>query len=157
MRRFANSTHVPIDRSLGEIRKTILRYGGDQFLTGEDTKSNRAFIGFRIRGTSVKIYLPLPDKSTFYKTEKGRARRNESLVQQAYEQASRQSWRALNLVIKAKLEAVEAGITSIEQEFLANLLLRDGQRTLLEGIGKDLPQVMGEGHLLLSFKGDNHE
>ena len=31
------------------------------------------------------------------------------------------------LVIKAKLEAVESGITTFENEFLANIVLPDGQ------------------------------
>ena len=40
-------------------------------------------------------------------------------------QACRQRWRALLLVIKAKLEAVTAGISTIETEFLANIVLPD--------------------------------
>jgi hypothetical protein len=43
------------------------------------------------------------------------------------EQAVRQRWRALALVIKAKLEAFESGIETFEQAFLANILLPDGQ------------------------------
>jgi hypothetical protein len=42
------------------------------------------------------------------------------------EQACRQRWRALALAIKAKLEAVEAGITSFEDEFMAHIVLPDG-------------------------------
>ncbi|MCF7821873.1 MAG: hypothetical protein K9M17_05480 [Mariprofundaceae bacterium] len=38
----------------------------------------------------------------------------------------RQAWRALNLVVKAKLEAVESGITTFEDEFLAHIMLPDG-------------------------------
>ena len=33
---------------------------------------------------------------------------------------------ALLLIIRAKLEAVESGITTLESEFLANLVLPDG-------------------------------
>lgn len=40
--------------------------------------------------------------------------------------AERQRWRALALVIKAKLEAVEAGITEFEEEFLAHIVLPNG-------------------------------
>lgn len=43
------------------------------------------------------------------------------------EQACRQSWRALALVIKAKLEAMETGITSFEDEFLAKFVIPGGQ------------------------------
>ncbi|GAG36103.1 unnamed protein product [marine sediment metagenome] len=40
---------------------------------------------------------------------------------------SRQKWRALSLVIKAKLEAVESGISIFEEEFLAHIVLPDGR------------------------------
>jgi hypothetical protein len=36
------------------------------------------------------------------------------------------SSKALSLVVKAKLEAVEAGISTVEREFLADVLLADG-------------------------------
>ena len=39
--------------------------------------------------------------------------------QETHDQACRQRWRALLLVIKAKLEAVTAGISTVETEFLA--------------------------------------
>ena len=39
------------------------------------------------------------------------------------DQACRQRWRALLLVIKTKLEAVSAGISTLEEEFLANIVL----------------------------------
>lgn len=37
-----------------------------------------------------------------------------------------QKWWALYLVIKAKLEAVESGISCFEDEFMANIVLPDG-------------------------------
>ena len=42
-----------------------------------------------------------------------------------YEQAVRQRWRARALVVKAKLEAVETGITTCEEEFLSCIVLPD--------------------------------
>ena len=51
--------------------------------------------------------------------------------------ACRQTWRALALVVKAKLEAVDAGITVFEEEFLAHIVLPDGRT-----VGQfTLPQV----------------
>lgn len=40
--------------------------------------------------------------------------------------AIKQRWRALALIIKAKLEAVESGISEFDDEFLANIMLPDG-------------------------------
>ena len=48
-------------------------------------------------------------------------------MDKAWEQAQRSAWRALNLVIKAKLESVKAGIFTFEQEFLPHILLPNGQ------------------------------
>lgn len=45
----------------------------------------------------------------------------------AYDQALRQRWRAMYLVIKAKLEAVESGIVSFEEEFAVYTVLPDGK------------------------------
>lgn len=43
-----------------------------------------------------------------------------------WEQGCRQAWRALTLCIKAKLEAVSAGISEFEDEFLAHIVLPGG-------------------------------
>lgn len=85
-------------------------------------------MGFTMNGRHIKFELPMPDKSDpeFTRTPTGRARKNTQ-VAQAYEQAVKQRWRALALVIKAKLEAVESGITGFDEEFLAHIVLPDGQ------------------------------
>ena len=50
---------------------------------------------------------------------------NAKAQQEAYDQACRQKLRALLLVVKAKLEAVAAGISTLETGFLANIVLPD--------------------------------
>jgi hypothetical protein len=41
-------------------------------------------------------------------------------------------WRSLLLRIKAKLEAIADGMTTVEEEFLANLMLPDGSTVIEE-------------------------
>jgi hypothetical protein len=41
--------------------------------------------------------------------------------------ATRQSWRQLSLLIRAKLEAVSAGIVTFDEEFLAYMLMPGGR------------------------------
>jgi hypothetical protein len=53
--------------------------------------------------------------------------RTADAAEKAWEQVTRQRWRALALVIKAKLEAVTSGISTFEAEFLANTMLPDGR------------------------------
>lgn len=71
----------------------------------------------------------MPDKTDprFQMTPGGRRRRSAEQMLAEYEKATRQRWRALALVIKAKLEAVASGITEFEQEFLAHIVLPDGR------------------------------
>lgn len=126
MSRYAENTEVPIDRSKAEIEKILVRYGADQFMYG--TSSNRAMIAFRANNRHVKFILPLPDSEDpeFKRTPTGRSRRGEA-VNKEYAQEVRRRWRALALSIKGKLEAVETGIMTFEQEFMAHIVLPGGQ------------------------------
>ena len=57
----------------------------------------------------------------------GAQRQVEKAAQQSlWVQACQQRWRALLLIIRGKLEAVESAITTLESEFLANVVLPDG-------------------------------
>ena len=126
MTRYAENTSVSSDTSRAEIERTLRRYGADQFVYGWD--SDTAVIGFRAEGRNVRFRLPLPDRRdrAFTHTPARGTARSPRQAEAAWEQASRQRWRALALVIKAKLEAVEAGITVFEDEFLAHILLPNG-------------------------------
>ncbi len=71
----------------------------------------------------------------------------------AYEQAGRQRWRALALVIKAKLEAVESGVETFEDAFLSHIVLPGGgtigrwlKPQLQEAyVGGKMPPLLGAG------------
>ena len=88
----------------------------------------RALLGFVIHDRQVRFVLPLPDRTNpgFTRTPTGRDRTARA-AQEAYEQAVRQRWRALALVIESKLEAVETGIVDFTSEFLAHLVLPGGE------------------------------
>jgi hypothetical protein len=60
--------------------------------------------------------------------------------------ACRQRWRALALVIKAKLEAVESGIATFDEEFMNWILLPNGQ-TVGDMIRPKIEQVYLTGEL----------
>ncbi len=120
---YAKDTNVSSELSRLEIERTLIRYGADNFAYA--TASGKAMIGFTMNGIQVKFILPLPKKEEFRLTPTGRDRTDKSQYD-AWEQACRQRWRALNLVVKAKLEAVECGISVFEEEFMANIVLPDG-------------------------------
>jgi len=125
MSKFAAKTEVGSARSRDEIERTLIRYGANQFLYG--WQDDAAVVGFRMMDRQIKFILPLPSKTERRFTHHSRGARTPDAALAEWEQAVRQRWRALALVIKAKLEAVESGIAIFEDEFMANIVLPDGK------------------------------
>ena len=123
---YAKDTSVSSELSRLEIEKTLIRYGAKGFAYA--TEPGRAMIGFKLQGRQVRFILPLPDidADEFRFTPTRRTERSEKSQYDAWEQASRQQWRALLLVVKAKLEAIETGISTFDSEFMANIVLPNG-------------------------------
>ncbi len=126
MSRYAQDTEVTSEKSRMEIERTLTRYGADQFMYG--WKDTAAVIAFRAKGRNIRFMLPMPSKNDrkFFKDGRGAIRSPERQVA-AWEQDTRQRWRALALCIKAKLEAVASGITQFDDEFMAQIVLPNGQ------------------------------
>ena len=94
-----------------------------------DIRGDVAVIGFSMEGRQVRFLLPLPNKDAreyWYTPGRGQ-RRTEESAYGVWEQACRRRWRALYLIVKAKLEAVEAGISTVEREFFYDIVLPDGR------------------------------
>lgn len=122
---YAATTEVPADRSRAEIERTLARYGATSFMYGWEP--GRAAIQFEKDGRRIRFVLPLPDRRDRAFTHHSRGERTETAAEAAYEQAVRQRWRALALMVKAKLEGVDAGIVTFEEEFLAHTVTPDGR------------------------------
>ena len=159
--KFASDTTVPVEKTRAEIEKVLAKYGAEHFAYG--TEPGLAVIGFRIPDAfsgillAVRMQLPLPrkDEERFSKGWQGAAgkRAPDHAVQARWEQACRSTWRALLLVIKAKLEACAVGISTVEREFMADVVLPGGQ-TLGEWVrpqlasayeGRPLPPLLTGG------------
>ena len=123
--KYAVDTAVSVARSKAEIEEVIERYGGSSFAFATDQSSQSAMVGFRMHARSVRFVLPLPrrDSEEFTLTPSRKWQRDEKEAYTSWERACRQRWRALYLAIKAKLEAVEVGISVFDDEFLANIVL----------------------------------
>lgn len=140
MARYAERTSVPVERSRAEIENTLARYGASSFMYGWDQQG--AMIAFVVGVTDgqkrqVRFHLPLPSRDEKRFTFHSRGKRTPEAAEKEWEQACRQRWRALSLVVKAKLEAVETGIATFEDEFLAYIMLPDGE-TVGQWIGPQL-------------------
>lgn len=131
MAKYASETSVSVEKSRMEIERTLARYKAESF--AYMTAARLAKIAFVIANRQVRFELALPDPASKEFTQHSRGQRTPDAALGAWEQACRQKWRALALVIKAKLEAVESGITTVEDEFLAHTVMADG-RTVRETI-----------------------
>lgn len=146
--KFASDTTVPVEKTRAEIEKVLAKYGAEHFAYG--TEPGLAVIGFRIPDAysgillAVRMQLPLPrkDEARFTKGWQGASwkRAPDHAVQARWEQACRSTWRALLLVIKAKLEACAVGISTVEREFMADVVMPSGQ-TLGEWVRPQLQSV----------------
>jgi len=154
MTRYATNTDVSSDRSRAEIEKTLQRYGADRF--AYMTERTAATIAFEAHGLRIRFHLPMPDPmdKAFVMTPGGKRTRTAPQTYAAWEQACRQKWRALALVVKAKLEAVESGITTFEDEFLAHIVLPNGQTVGQQALPKVREAYATGGNVpLLTFGG----
>lgn len=124
---YARNTKVGRSQSIDDIERTLLRYGATGFAYGWE--GSRAMIQFRTASRSIRIIVQMPDRENveFTHTPNRGTPRSEEAAFREWDQACRQRWRALALVIKAKLEAVTAGIATLEEEFLAHIVLPNGR------------------------------
>ncbi len=101
--RYAKTTSVTVEKSQIQIQQVLKKYGADQFMYAWADET--VMIGFRIDGYPVQIQIPMPEKP----------------------QEQRQAMRVLLLLIKAKLEWIETGLSTVAAEFMAQLMLPNGQ------------------------------
>lgn len=141
--RYASETSVPVEKSRTEIEKMLAREGATAFAAGWD--QSEATLMFDLDGRRIRLTLPMPDPQDreFTRTPTGKARTGPAR-QAAFDQAQRQRWRALGLVIKAKLEAIKAGISTIETEFLAFVVVPGTGETVGQRVTPELTRAYGE-------------
>lgn len=151
---YAENTSVNSEQSRNEIERTIQRYGGSEF--GYMNSQTHAFVMFMACDRRVQFALELPDRNSrdFTHTEARGTERSDKGKREAYEKAIRQKWRALALCVKAKLEAVDAGITTFEDEFMAHIVLPNG-KTASEFVRPAIAKAYESGDMppMLSFGG----
>lgn len=128
---YAERTRTPIDKTRLEIERLVIGRGATAF--GSFLELEKATIALRLQDRNIQFRLPLPAKMK--------------------DQAKMSLWRALLLVIKAKLESVDSGIETVEEAFLSHIVTPTG-RTVMEEIreplklqyaGKNVPLLPGPG------------
>jgi hypothetical protein len=131
-KRYAEGTDVPIEKSEGELKAVLRRYGADSIGILESNNTVNVLFELKGRRVVIRARLPARDERRFTHARVNQSsteyrRSSDDAIYKAWEQACRQTWRALLLCVKAKLESVEAGIETFDQAFLAHVMLPTGE------------------------------
>lgn len=106
--KYAAKTRVPVEKTRLEIERAVKRYGAKSFVSGWQGEAVR--VEFLCHGRHIRMTMAEPPA----------------------DQAKRQKWRALLLLVKAKLEAVDAKIATFEEAFLGDIVMPETGRTVWE-------------------------
>lgn len=148
---YAAKTKTSVESSRAEIEKLVIRAGAKKFGSGWDGTAAR--VEFELAGRHVRLVLPLPDaEAKVYWYDRYRSKRTPEAARRLWEQDCRAKWRALVLIVKAKLEAVTAGISTIEREFLADVVVPGGG-TVADELLPALAEAYTSGRRLLTAPG----
>ena len=115
---YAAKTTVPVAQTRAEIELMLQRIKAKQYATAVDYEARSARVQFRLNDRVVRFAIALPDPRRVG-------------VGAKLDRAERQRWRALLLVIKAKLESIESGIETFEHAFLSQIVMPN-DRTVAE-------------------------
>lgn len=126
MRAYAHGTAVPVDRTRTEIEHLLAKHKAGGFMYG--STEGKALLAFEMNGRRLRFLVPMPTQSRSMNENKVAAEK-------------RRRYRALLLVLKAKLEAVTSGIVEFDVEFLPFIVVR-GNETVADQM---LPQLQSGG------------
>ncbi len=147
---YAEKTTVTVAKSKAEIEGLLEKYGAESFLTGWDKDKGRSFVAFQYQGRPYRIEVPIPsvENKDFWQTPAGK-KRTEAQARSAHNQVCMSRWRAMLLMLKANLEAVDLGLLSFEAAFLGQAMIPGGQ-TVAEALLPQLDRIArGDMPLLL--------
>jgi hypothetical protein len=141
-RAYAEGTSVSVEKTRAELDTLLTRSGAVSVGIATDGERNVAILAFVMKGARFRIEVPLPKRSDF----------GSNLSK--FEQRTRERWRQLLLMLKAKLEVVRIGLSSVEREFMADMVLPNGNTVHHEladairrglGSGESAPRMLGVG------------
>lgn len=141
--KYAAGTTVSVEKSRNELDALLKKYGTTGFAYAR--RPGIEIIGFEYAQRTIQFTLVEPLRNE-YKTNARGYLKSSTDIDKHWEQAKRQFWRIFLMTIKAKLEAVECGIVTFEEEFLAHTVTPDGT-TVAQWLIPQLDAGYQTGHL----------
>jgi hypothetical protein len=119
MTSYAYNTKVPVSRSVQNIIRLLERFGATDYIQGHS--DGRTQILFKYEKLAVRIRVPNTD--------------GEGNPVSDHEEA--RLWRCAEMLVKAKLVAIEEGIEVFESAFLSDIMTETGE-TVAERMVPDI-------------------
>ena len=145
-RRYAEGTNVPVEKTKAEIETLLRRHGASAFAQAWDEEHGMAIFQCRIKGRMIKFEVKDPDPANYKRKPRTYTNREPHIVARLVDQELRRRWRARLLITKAKLEMIEAGDTTFDAEFMADIMLPDGT-TMGRAMGQQIKTMYETGHM----------
>ncbi len=149
------ATTVAVEKSQADIRRMLKAHGCGSFEFGEAAINGQtwAAVGFRkgVRAVRIKVPHKTPDPHELRKKAQ-RAKSQErriAIVSEAEEQEAKRIWRVIAWNLKARMEAVQEGVETFEEAFLAHLLDERTGETFYETLARSGRIDLGEPLLAL--------
>lgn len=117
---YAEHTKVPTAQSRAQIETMLRKASANCIVTMEEPSD--PVVAFMLAGRLIRLRIEIPVDATD------------------------QQRRAIGLLVKAKIEAVAQGITTVEQEWLAHVVLPDGS-TVGDWIEPQLQVAYDQGRM----------
>jgi hypothetical protein len=119
---YARNTKVSVEKSRQDVERVLARYGGRMLATFMPDEGVVLVFEVNVGKAKrmVRFTVPVPRREQV----QGRGR---IAAEERFERAVKQRWRVLILLLKAKFEAVGAGVKTFDEEFLADVVTHSGQ------------------------------
>jgi hypothetical protein len=153
--RYAANTSVSVERSKSELDTLLGKAGAHQRAMMNDELRGIAVVVFALGGRQVKLSMSFPTYASLREqSEKDpprgwrswNASQRDKWLRAQVVQGERQRWRGLLLCVKAKLELIADGSSTLEREFLSDIMLPDG-RTVGETISPRIAEAYNTGNM----------
>jgi hypothetical protein len=144
------STTVNVERSQAEIRKLLTTHGAGRFAFGEETDQagvRWAAVSFTHGGYAVRMrvpHKPVDERLVRSRAQRARTKTAADFEAELVEQEAKRIWRVISWNLKARLVAVDEGVETFEEAFLAHLLDERTGRTIFEQLVDDGRVELGQ-------------
>jgi hypothetical protein len=130
VRRYAEGTSVDVSKTKSEIDRLLIAHSCTQRAIAVNDATRLTILTFRFQDRIIKLQMAS----------------DSSRDERKREQKDREAWRRLLLLLKAKFESIRSGDSSLEQEFLANVMLPDG-RTVADEVRESIALAYSTGQV----------